>query len=135
MQSDDIFAQRPSSGLHSFGRVVNAVCLVLLLVVIGTVIYGLVLRAEWERSYWIAVVIAVMGGFSLLVGLAQQEIAARDKATWRAMAEWQLRATYAKVADRGDGLRADSESYQEQLIEALIEDMRRSADAFEDRQR
>lgn len=139
MQSDDIFAQRPSSGLHTFGRVVNAVCLLLLLVVIGTVIYGLILRAEWERSYWAAVVIAVMGGLSLLIGLAQQEIAARDKATWRAMAEWQLRATYTKVADRaadrGETLQTDNDAHHEQLIEALIEDMRRSTDAVEDRQR
>lgn len=119
--------------LQSFGRVVNLVCFFVLLLIMGTVIYGLILRAIWEDSYYIAVGIAVLGAMVLLVGLAQQEIAARDKATWRAMAEWQLRATYRKLTARwAEQEKAgqpaptiDSELYYEQLIEVLIEDMQR----------
>jgi hypothetical protein len=119
--------------LQSFGRMVNLACFFVLLLIMGTVIYGLVLRAIWAHSYTIAVAIAVIGAIALLIGLAQQEIAARDKATWRAMAEWQLRATYAKLAARWAqeeqaGRRAptiDSEFYYEQLLEVLIEDMQR----------
>jgi len=117
--------------LRSFGRAVNLACFFVLLLIMGTVIYGLILRAVWEDSYYIAVGIAVIGAIALLIGLAQQEIAARDKATWRAMAEWQLRATYAKLAARWaeqekSGRAAptiDSEDYYEQLLEVLIEDM------------
>lgn len=117
--------------LRAFGRVVNLACFFVLLLIMGTVIYGLILRAVWEDSYYVAVAIAVLGALVLLIGLAQQEIAARDKATWRAMAEWQLRATYRKLAERWaqdekSGRPAptvDSELYYEQLIEVLIEDM------------
>lgn len=122
--------------LRSFGRSVNLACFFVLLLIMGTVIYGLVLRAVWEDSYYIAVGIAVLGGIVLLIGLAQQEIAARDKATWRAMAEWQLRAAYAKLAARWaeqekQGIPAptvDSESYYEELLEVLIGDMQRTTE-------
>lgn len=126
--------ERPeTSRLRSFGRYVNLACFFVLLLIMGTVIYGLVLRAIWAHSYSIGVVIAVFGAIALLIGLAQQEIAARDKATWRAMAEWQLRATYEKLTLRwaeqeAAGLRPptiDSELYYEQLLEVLIEDMQR----------
>jgi hypothetical protein len=79
--------------LQSFGRTVNLAFFFVLLLIMGTVIYGLILRAVWEDSYYVAVAIAVLGAIVLLIGLAQEEIAARDKATLRAMAEWQLRAT------------------------------------------
>ena len=69
--------------LQSFGLTVNLVCFLVLLLIMATVIYGLILRAVWEDSYYIAVGIAVLGAIVLLIGLAQQEIAARDKATWR----------------------------------------------------
>lgn len=119
--------------LRSFGRVVNLACFFVLLLIMGTVIYGLILRAVWERSYYIAVAIAVFGAVVLLIGLAQQEIAARDKATWRAMAEWQVRATYRKLAERWAEEEKqgrptptiDSEHYYEELLEVLIADMQR----------
>jgi hypothetical protein len=133
MQLNGMIDRPHATRLRSFGRLVNFACFIVLLLIMGTVIYGLVLRAIWAHSYTIAVVIAVLGAIALLIGLAQQEIAARDKATWRAMAEWQLRATYAKLARRWAeqeraGQRAptiDSEFYYEQLLEVLIEDMQR----------
>jgi phosphoglycerol transferase MdoB-like AlkP superfamily enzyme len=87
--------------LQSFGRTVNLAFFFVLLLIMGTVIYGLILRAVWEDSYYTAVGIAVLGAIVLLIGLAQQEIAARDKATWRAMAEWQLR--HVQQVDRALG--------------------------------
>ncbi|WP_288415281.1 hypothetical protein [uncultured Novosphingobium sp.] len=125
--------------LRSFGRMVNLACFVVLLIIMGTVIYGLILRAVWERNYYVAVAIAILGALVLLIGLAQQEIAARDKATWRAMAEWQIRATYRKLATRWaeqekQGKPAptiDSEGYYEELLEVLIEDMQRVTESAE----
>lgn len=133
MNVEAIIDQPEQTRLRSFGRLVNAVCFVVLLIIIGTVIYGLVLRAVWESNYYIAVGIAILGAIVLLIGLAQQEIAARDKATWRAMAEWQVRATYRKLAIRWaeqerQGQPAptiDSEHYYEELLSVLIEDMQR----------
>ena len=122
--------------LRSFGRFINLACFFVLLLIMGTVIYGFVLRAIWAHSYTLAVCIAVFGAIALLIGLAQQEIAARDKATWRTMAEWQLNATYAKISKRWaeeerNGRRPptiDSELYYEQLLEVLIEDMQQVAE-------
>jgi len=74
------------------GRLVDRLCWVVLVVVMGVVIVGLLRRAHFEHSYALAVIIALFGAFVLLVGLAQQAIAARDLETWRVMAEWQLRA-------------------------------------------
>lgn len=133
MDVEGMIDRRGPDRLRSFGRAVNLACFFVLLLIMGTVIYGLILRAVWEDSYFIAVGIAVLGAVVLLIGLAQQEIAARDKATWRAMAEWQLRATYRKLETRWaeqekTGLTPptiDSELYYEQLIEVLIEDMQR----------
>jgi len=133
MNLDGMIDRPETTRLRSFGRFVNLACFFVLLLIMGTVIYGLVLRAIWAHSYYMAVGIAVIGAIALLIGLAQQEIAARDKATWRAMAEWQLRATYGKLAARwAEQARAgqrpptiDSEFYYEQLLEVLIEDMQR----------
>ena len=69
------------------GRLIDAICLVALIVVIVTVIYGFWLRAIWAHGYYLAVAVAVLGAFVILIGLAQQAIAARDVATWRDMAE------------------------------------------------
>ncbi|EIZ79044.1 hypothetical protein WSK_2589 [Novosphingobium sp. Rr 2-17] len=133
MDADGIIGGGPVNRLRRFGRAINIACFFLLLLVMGTVIYGLILRAIWERSYYIAVAFAILGAVALLLGLAQQEIAARDRATWRAMAEWQLRATYDRIAarrgeaqmqdagDLGDGF----DLYYENLIEAIIDDMQR----------
>ena len=134
MDLEGIFSRPEPTRLRAFGRMVNIVCFFLLLLVMGTVVYGLVLRAEWERSYYLAVGISVLGVIVLLIGLAQQEIAARDKATWRAMAEWQVRATYGKLAARWaerekDGKPVptiDSDDYYEQLLEVMIEDMQQA---------
>jgi len=134
MDVDGLIGRPEPTRLRAFGRVVNAVSFFLLLLVMGTVVYGLLLRAEWEQNYYIAVGIAVIGVIALLLGLAQQEIAARDKATWRAMAEWQLRATYRKLAARWAeqekaGTPAptiDSDDYYEQLLDVLIEDMQQA---------
>ncbi len=113
-------------------RAIDLVCLFALIAVVGTVIYGLTLRAGYEQSYYAAVVIAVLGAAVMLVALAQQAIAARDAATWREMAEWQIRAARAKLAARGraSGLDLGHESplYYEYLVEALIEDMQNSGD-------
>jgi small-conductance mechanosensitive channel len=136
MEFDSLISRPEPTRLRAFGRFINSVCLVLLLIVMGTVVYGLFLRAQWERSYFIAVAIAVFGVIALLLGLAQQEIAARDKATWRAMAEWQLKATYAKLAAQwAEGEKAgiptptvDSSAYYEQLMEVLIQDMQRTSE-------
>ncbi len=112
------------------GRIIDRICFCLLLLVIGTVIYGLLLRAGYERSYYGAVALAVLGAIVMLIGLAQQTIAARDAATWREMAEWQIRAARARTAhkmnrekDDGPDLDADSTLYYEHLIEALIADI------------
>lgn len=106
------------------GRVINGLCFVVLLLVIGTVIYGLLLRARYEQSYYGAAVLAVLGAFVMLIGLAQQAIASRDAATWREMAEWQLRAAHAKaMRATSEGEEPDSIAYHETLVEALIHDM------------
>jgi len=136
MDLEGVISRSEPTRLRAFGRMINVICFFLLLLVMGTVVYGLLLRAEWEDSYYIAAGIALIGVISLLLGLAQQEIAARDKATWRAMAEWQLSATYTKLKARwADGEKAgivaptvDSEDYYEQLMEVLIEDMQRATE-------
>lgn len=133
MHADHSQDDVPVHGLRRFGRAINIACFFLLLLVMGTVIYGLVLRAIWEGSYYIAVAMSMIGSVVLLLGLAQQEIAARDRATWRAMAEWQLRATYRRIAERrGDdagpdpaGMSDDFDLYYENLVEALMDDMQR----------
>lgn len=130
----------PRSAIRRFGSAVNIACLVALLMVMAAVIYGFLVRAAWEKSYYVVTLFAVLGGIALLVGLAQQEIAARDRATWRTMAEWQIRATYRKVAARhlkpGEPFDPDSthdyELYYEELLHALIEDMQRISNEARD---
>lgn len=114
-------------------HILNGVCLVALLVVMGTVIYGLMLRASFERSYYAAVVVSILGAMVIVVGLAQQAIAARDALTWREMAEWQIRAAAQRIAARARAtatvsamLGPDSEAYYDQLIETLLDDMQSS---------
>jgi hypothetical protein len=69
----------------------------------------------------------VLGAFVILIGLAQQAIAARDVATWRDMAEWQIRAARAAAgqagatqADADDEIEANSAAYYEVLIGTLV---------------
>lgn len=107
-------------------RLIDAICLVALVAVIITVIYGFWLRAIWAQGYYLAVAVAVLGAFVMLIGLAQQAIAARDAATWRDMAEWQIRAAENAVerrqAEAGlDEIDTDSPIYYEFLIGALID--------------
>lgn len=115
------------------GRVIDIVCLFALLAVAGTVVYGFWLRAIWAQGYFIAVAFAFLGALVILVGLAQQAIAARDVATWRTMAEWQIRAARGRVSaalerdgvadsDPHDELEADAGAYYDVLIGALVRD-------------
>ena len=111
-------------------RVIDAVCFAVLLLVLGTVIYGLFLRAHYEHSYYGAAILAIIGALVMLIGLAQQAIAARDAATWRDMAQWQLRAARTRVEtrmgradDKIQTLDPHSAVYYEHLIEALSADM------------
>lgn len=108
------------------GWVINLICLVALVAVIATVIYGFWLRAIWAKGYFLAVGVAVIGAIVILIGLAQQAIAARDVATWRAMAEWQIQAARARVAraEPGENQAADIEpesaAYYEMLVGTLV---------------
>lgn len=98
----------------------------------GAVIYGFFLRAIWAHSYFIAVALAMIGAVTILIGIAQQTIAARDAGTWREMAEWQIRSAKRKIgaakvgSDVGGQLDPDSPHYYEHLVEALLEDVQRS---------
>lgn len=111
----------------------DSLCLLILLIVLGTVIYGLFLRAHYETNYYIPAAVAVIGAFVILLGLAQQRIAARDAATWRQIAEGQIAMAAKRVQDEqagndpGDLARIagfDGIGYQEQLLEALIDVMK-----------
>jgi uncharacterized membrane protein YcjF (UPF0283 family) len=108
------------------GWVINLICFIALVAVITTVIYGFWLRAIWAHGYFLAVVVAVVGAFVILVGLAQQAIAARDVATWRAMAEWQIQAARARVARAGGNndhavkVEPESAEYYEMLVGTLV---------------
>lgn len=107
------------------GRLIDAVCLVALLAAIATVIYGFWLRAIWAHGYYLAVAVAILGAFVILIGLAQQAIAARDVATWRDMAEWQIRAARAKAAQASPGetddeIEPNSAAYYEILVGTLV---------------
>lgn len=118
------------------GRLIDTVCLIALVAVVVTVIYGFWLRAIWAQGYYLAVAAAMLGAVVILIGLAQQAIAARDVATWRAMAEWQIRAARARAAQatrapavtdgdsaaphEGDEIEADSAAYYEVLIGTLV---------------
>lgn len=112
------------------GHVIDIMCFCALLLVMGIVIYGLLLRAVYERSYYGAVGLAGIGALVMLIGLAQQTIAARDAATWRKMAEWQIKSARTKAMqmtgrgnDSAADLDRDSSLYYEHLVEALIIDI------------
>jgi hypothetical protein len=115
------------------GRLIEGACFLLLLVVIGTVMYGLTLRALWADGYYVVIAAAAVGAVVMLLSLAQQAIAARDAATWRAMAEWQIRAARHRImagatSAPGSGLEPldpDSPSYYEHLVEALLDHVQR----------
>lgn len=108
------------------GRLIDSACLVALIVVFVTVIYGFWLRAIWAHGYYLAVAVAVLGAFVILIGMAQQAIAARDVATWRDMAEWQIRAARAAAGERqatdpdADEIEPHSSAYYEVLIGTLV---------------
>lgn len=108
------------------GWLINLICLVALVAVIATVIYGFWLRAIWAHGYFLAVAVAVLGALVILVGLAQQAIAARDVATWRAMAEWQIQAARARVTRAEDNsdhmaeVEPESAAYYEMLVGTLV---------------
>lgn len=120
----------PSGLTHSrwskrIGRLIDGVCLVALIAVVATVIYGFWLRAIWAHGYYLAVAVAILGAFVILVGLAQQAIAARDVATWRDMAEWQIRAARAKAAqskstEPDQDVEPNSAAYYEILVGTLV---------------
>jgi uncharacterized membrane protein YcjF (UPF0283 family) len=109
------------------GRLINAICLLALIAVIVTVIYGFWLRAIWAQGYYLAVGVAALGALVILIGLAQQAIAARDVATWRDMAEWQIRAARAKALHSNvlnsaehETVEPNSAAYYEILIGTLV---------------
>jgi hypothetical protein len=113
-------------------RFIDVLCFVALLAVIGIVLYAFFSRAIWARGYVVVLGLGVIGAVVMLLGLAQQAIAARDARTWREMAEWQIRAARAKLMGGGavdhsvDGaLDTDNPFYYEHLAEALLENMRR----------
>jgi hypothetical protein len=115
-------------------RLLDVVCLLVLVLVIAAVIYGFALRAIWAHGYYIALALAVVGALVLMIGLAQQAIAARDAATWRDMAVWQLHAARTKVlAGRvtaaGEGVvSADDPAYYEHLVEVMLDSVSRGDD-------
>jgi len=125
----DISLNTPSSGRRAreLGRAVDKACWIVLLSVIVVVIVGLVRRAHFEHSYAVAVIIALLGAFILVVGLAQQAIAARDLDTWRMMAEWQLRAAHDRTGHnpiaQANSADEDQARYYALLSDMLIEDM------------
>lgn len=134
---DDKHSLEQSRWSKRTGRVIEMLCFFALLAVIGTVIYGFTLRAIWAHGYWVAIAVAVLGAMVMLIGLAQQAIAARDAATWRAMAVWQVRAARQKVVGGGADAQAgsdlpdehdrdpDSRHYYEHLVEVLLEGVQR----------
>lgn len=116
------------------GRLIDAICLVVLVGVVATVIYGFALRAVWAHGYYIAVAVAIVGALVMMIGLAQQVIAARDAATWHDMAVWQLRAAREKIeggavvgaSDTMSASDPDSPDYYEQLIKVFLESVQRT---------
>ncbi|MCA1196362.1 hypothetical protein K9B35_00135 [Sphingomonas sp. R647] len=107
-------------------RAVDLLCFVMLIATMATVIYGFSIRALWADGYYVAVALALLGSFVMLIGIAQQAIAARDAATWRDMAEWQIRAAEARlaatpVAPGEEQLDRDSPVYYEMLIGTLVD--------------
>jgi len=134
MISNDKHSLERSRFSRRTARLIDALCFVAILAVIGTVIYGFTLRAIWAHGYFVAVGLAVIGALVMLIGLAQQAIAARDAATWRSMAEWQIRAARQKVSGHEflDGtmhdheLESDSHEYYEHLVDVILESMRRA---------
>jgi lysylphosphatidylglycerol synthetase-like protein (DUF2156 family) len=109
---------------RGLGQAVDRVCWAVLLLVMVVVIAGLVRRAHYEHSYTLAVLLALAGAFVLVIGLAQQAIAARDMETWRVMAEWQLRAARAR-SDVPERAAADEDQarYLALLSDILVEEM------------
>ena len=115
-------------------RFIDIICLLVLIAVVSTVIYGFALRAIWAHGYFIAVGVAIIGAMAMMIGLAQQAIAARDATTWHDMAAWQLSAARDKVAQRegnsGSGtltaIDPDSPDYYEELITVFIESVQRT---------
>lgn len=123
-------------GTSTIWRWVNRLSFIAILTIMATVIYGLALRATFEKSYWAACILAVAAALFVLVALAQQTIAARDEATWREMAEWQLKAATDRVAAHRrqngqsvEGLPSEDDDYYEQLLATLMDDMREPAEA------
>lgn len=116
------------------GRIIDVLCFVALVAVMLTVIIGFTLRAIWAHGYFIAVALAIVGALVVLIGLAQQAIAARDAETWRDMALWQIRAARQKTANdiADDGTESavtvdpESQQYYEHLVEVLIDSVRRA---------
>lgn len=120
------------------GQIIDMVCLAMLGAVMVTVIYAFSVRAIWAHGYFVAVAIAIIGALVLLIGLAQQAIAARDAATWRSMAIWQVRAAQQKVTglerpgspewppmlDHGDD--PYSHEYYEHLVDVVLESLQRA---------
>lgn len=132
MTPANINEPRSSPVIRRIGRAIDMLCLIALLCVIFTVIYGLILRARFEQSYGIAAVIAIFGALVLFIGLAQQAIATRDLATWQEMALWRLRALQIKAAgtldhdgppQEGEDMAAMNMQFTQTVSDILIKDM------------
>ena len=117
----------------AFRTALDTLCFVLLALTMGTVIWGMVLRSIYEKSYLAGALVAILGAVVVIVALAQQAIAGRDRATWREMAVWQIRSATQKLEAKGihrsaafeELLGGENTPYYEHLIETLIEDMGR----------
>lgn len=124
----NINAPNSSPFVRKVGLVVDILCWIVLIAVIVTVIYGLILRARFEQSYGLAVVIAVIGALVLFIGLAQQAIAARDHATWEEIALWRLRALQRKAGEEDDPSANIDEEFTDVLAAKLLIEMRQDGD-------
>lgn len=112
--------------VNGLTRAVDLLCFLMLIATMVTVIYGFLIRALWADGYYVAVALAILGSLIMLIGIAQQAIAARDAATWRDMAEWQIRAAEAKLAaiptaPGEERIDRDSPIYYEMLIGTLVD--------------
>lgn len=126
MNGPDLSRRARTGWAARLTRAVDLLCFIMLIATMATVIYGFSIRALWADGYYVAVALALLGSLVMLIGIAQQAIAARDAATWRDMAEWQIRAAEARLATLPpapgeERIDRDSPVYYEVLIGTLVD--------------